>query len=141
MSFAQIHAISDVCVLCSDVETSTRFYADKLGFALLHRAPGFADFSGAGLTLALWERGHIHENTGVARADSSTGMCVAVKLPDPATLDTIYAELLTKGVPFVGPPADYPWNAYAAYFTGPDGEVWEIYTWRQGGAIGAVDQP
>jgi hypothetical protein len=105
---------------------------------LEHRAPGFADFTGAGLTLALWERGHIHDNTGVARAASSTGLCIAVRLPDAATLDAVYAELSGKGAPFIGPPADYPWNAYAAYFTGPDGEVWEIYTWRSGGAVGAL---
>ena len=141
MSFAQTHAINDVCVLCSDIEASIRFYRDKLGFSLSHRAPGFADFRGAGLTLALWERGHIHANTGVAMASSSTGVCIAVKLPDAATLDAVYAELSAKGVPFVGPPAVYPWNAQGAYFTGPDGEVWEIYAWREGGPIGAVDRP
>jgi hypothetical protein len=31
--FAQRYAISDVCVLCRDIETSIRFYVDKLGFA------------------------------------------------------------------------------------------------------------
>lgn len=66
MEFAPRHAISDVCILCADVERSIRFYADKLGFRLLHRAEGFADFSGAGLTLALWEIDHISRNTGIS---------------------------------------------------------------------------
>ena len=52
MEFAQRHAISDVCILVEDLERSVRFYVDRLGFRPLHRAPGFADFAGAGLTLA-----------------------------------------------------------------------------------------
>ena len=34
MEFAQRHAISDVCILCADVERSIHFYAEKLGFRL-----------------------------------------------------------------------------------------------------------
>ena len=41
-----------------------------------------------------------------------------------------------KGVAFVRPPADYPWNARCVYFSGPDGEVWELYAWLAGGAPG-----
>ena len=38
MEFAQRHAISDVCILCEDVERSIRFYRDRLGCRLAHRA-------------------------------------------------------------------------------------------------------
>ncbi len=140
-AFAQRHAISDVCVLCEDVERSVAFYRDKLGFELLHRAEGFADFTGAGLTLALWEIDHINAHTGVAntRGPGAHKVCIAVKLPSPAEVDASYAELSAKGVPFYGPPADYVWNAYACYFTGPDDELWELYAWREGGPVGAVE--
>jgi hypothetical protein len=30
------------------------------------------------------------------------------------------------------------WNAYCAYFFGPDDEVWELYAWRQGGGPGKL---
>ena len=140
-AFAQRHAISDVCVLCEDVERSVAFYRDKLGFTLLHRAEGFADFTGAGLTLALWEIDHISAHTGIAntRGPGAHKVCIAVKLPSPAEVDACYAELSEKGVPFSGPPADYVWNAHACYFTGPDDELWELYAWRDGGAVGAVN--
>jgi len=49
-----------------------------------------------------------------------------------------YRELADRGVPFQGPPADYPWNAYCAYFFGPDDEVWELYAWREGGGPGKL---
>ena len=140
MDFAQRHAISDVCILCADLERSIRFYADKLGFSLAHRAESFADFSGAGLTLALWEIGHISRHTGISnvRGRGAHKACIAVKLPSLSELDACYAELAGKGVRFQAPPRDYPWNAYCCYFTGPDDEVWELYAWREGGAPGKL---
>lgn len=140
-AFAQRHAISDVCVLCEDVERSIRFYRDKLGFTLKHRAEGFADFDGAGLTLALWEIDHISRHTGIASTlgPGAHKVCIAVKLPSPADVDACYAELSANGVAFAGPPADYAWNAHACYFAGPDDELWELYAWREGGPVGVVN--
>ncbi len=142
MEFAQRHAISDVCVLCEDVERSVAFYRDKLGFKLLHRAEGFADFSGAGLTLALWEIDHISRHTGIAntRGPGAHKVCIAVKLPSPAEIDACHAELSAKGVVFQAPPADYPWNARCIYFAGPDDELWELYAWLDGGPVGVLDE-
>ena len=60
-------------------------------------------------------------------------------VPDEAATVALLAELKAKGVPFQAPPADYEWNAYCAYFTGPDDEVWEIYAWRPGGAPGKLE--
>jgi catechol 2,3-dioxygenase-like lactoylglutathione lyase family enzyme len=140
MEFAQRHAITDTCILVRDLEASIAFYRDKLGFKLRRRAPGFADFTGAGdHTLALWERTHIAANTGVpVDLDAPAGVLIAVMLPDAASLDTAYAELCAKGVAFVRPPANYPWNARCVYFAGPDGELWELYAWLAGGALGDI---
>jgi catechol 2,3-dioxygenase-like lactoylglutathione lyase family enzyme len=141
MEFAQRHAISDVCILVEDLERSARFYEDRLGFRPLHRAPGFADFSGAGLTLALWQIDHIADHTGIARARAHGvhKAVIAVKLPTPDDVDSCYAELVAKGVAFTGPPKNYPWNARCCYFAGPDGEVWELYGWHDGGGIGKLE--
>ena len=139
MKFAQRHPITDTCLLVRDLEASITFYRDRLGFELLHRAEGFADFSGAGHTLALWERAHIAKHTGVpVDPGAATSVLIAVRLEDTADLDAVYAELSDSGVTFVRPPADYPWNARCAYFNGPDGEVWELYAWLPGGAVGKV---
>ncbi len=140
MRFAERHAISDICILCSDIERSIRFYVDKLGFVPKHRAEGFADFTGAGLTLALWEIDHISRHTGISsrRGPGAHKACIAVHLPSPEEVDASYRELSEKGVPFQAPPADYPWNAYCCYFIGPDDEVWELYAWREGGAPGKL---
>ena len=140
MDFAQRHAITDTCVLVRDLEASIAFYRDKLGFALKHRAPGFADFTGAGHTLALWERRHIADHTGVpVDLHAPASLAIAAQMPDAAQIDSAYAVLLANGVVFVRPPADYPWNARCVYFAGPDGEIWELYAWLPGGAPGAIE--
>jgi catechol 2,3-dioxygenase-like lactoylglutathione lyase family enzyme len=144
MPFAQAHPITDVCFLVEDVERAAAFYIDKLGFRLRRRAPGFADFKGAGLTLALWEIGHIAEHTGVSARRAPPQVhkaCAAAELPSPATVDAVYDELSALGVPFTRPPADYPWNARCAYFTDPDDNLWEIYAWLDGGPVGDVEGP
>jgi catechol 2,3-dioxygenase-like lactoylglutathione lyase family enzyme len=139
-AFAQRHAISDVCILVEDIERSIAFYVGKLSFVLKHRAPGFADFDGAGLTLALWEIDHIARHTGVSarRGSGAHNVLMAVLLAAPAEVDACYADLAGQGVVFTRPPADYPWNARCCYFTGPDGEAWELYAWHEGGAVGKL---
>ena len=65
-------------------------------------------------------------------------MLIAVLMSSPAELDACHAELAAKGVAFERPPADYAWNARCCYFAGPDGEVWELYAWLDGGAPGKL---
>lgn len=138
-SFAQMHPITDICFLVEDVERAIDFYVGKLGFRLRRRAPGFADFAGAGVTLALWEIGHIAENTGISgrRAPPRTHKaCAAVELASPALVDAVHGELAAAGVAFEGPPADYAWNARCCYFADPDDNLWELYAWLEGGPVG-----
>jgi thymidine phosphorylase len=141
MAFAQRYPITDICILCADVERSIAFYSGLLGFRLRRRAEGFADFAGAGLTLACWEIDHIARHTGLstARVPGMHQACIAFELPSPAAVDEASRALAAKGVAFRGPPADYPWNARCSYFTGPDGEVWELYAWREGGPVGDLE--
>lgn len=137
--FAQVNPITDICFLVDDCERSIPFYTDKLGFRLRRRAPGFADFAGAGVTLALWEIGHIAEYTGISPLRSPPHLhkaCGAFELASPAHVDEAYAELLARGVTFQRPPEDYVWNARCCYFADPDDNIWELYAWLDGGPVG-----
>ena len=124
--------ITDVCLLVEDIERAVRFYTEMLGFRLRRRAEGFADFHGEGVTLAAWEIDHINRHCGVSNLRAGPRVhkaCVAVRLDETAQIDAMHQRLSAAGVPFVSPPADYPWNARCAYFTDPDDNVWEIYAW------------
>ena len=140
MKFAQIHPIQDVCILVADLDASIEFYTGKLGFELKHRAPGFADFTSAGVTLALWDRAHIERHADVrVRPGSGSAVLIAIRLDSPGSIDDAYDTLRKEDITFVNPPADYAWNARCLYFYGPDGETWELYAWLEGGAPGKVE--
>ncbi len=136
MPLEKIKKITDVCVLVEDIERTVAFYTEKLGFKLRRRAEGFADFHAHGVTLAAWELDHINGHTGVSNARSPRAAhkaCVAVELDSPASVDALYDELVARGVPFYGAPQNHVWNARCAYFTDPDGTLWELYAWLEGG--------
>ncbi len=41
-------------------------------------------------------------------------------------VDAAYETLSTKGVRFLRPPTDQPWELRTAYFADPEGNLWEI---------------
>ncbi len=128
----QSETISDVCLICADLERSVAFYRDRLGFRLRRKAEGFADFASEGVTLALWEAGHIAAHVGIEGPPAARlghKVMVAIQVTDAARVDALHAELIAAGVTPHGPPRSYPWNAYACYFADPDGNLWEIYAW------------
>ncbi|MGF1626767.1 MAG: VOC family protein [Alphaproteobacteria bacterium] len=123
--------ISDVCMVCRDLETLVAFYRDRMGFRLRRKAEGFADFQAENVTLALWEASHIAEHVGIPLGEAGTDhkVMVAVEVADPGRVDDRYRELVEAGVETYGPPKAYLWNAYAFYLADPEGNLWEVYTW------------
>lgn len=135
--------ITDICLVTRDLDAAVSFYVDKLGYRLASRMPGFADFTGPGVILALWDAQKIRETTGVpADIDGNAGhqVMVAIELSEPEEIDRTYRELIERGVTFYGPPKDYPWNARCIYFAGPCGEFWEFFAWLDGGKPGQVSE-
>jgi catechol 2,3-dioxygenase-like lactoylglutathione lyase family enzyme len=136
------YQITDICITCNDLDESVAFYRDKIGLKLRRSQDGFADFKSESVTLALWQLDHLKEHTGV---DGHTGdkktrkTMVAVEVPTREAVDEIYNDLITKGVPFTGPPIEFKWNAYCCYFSDPDGNLWEVYAWVGDGAEGYHD--
>jgi uncharacterized protein len=128
--------ISDFCLLVQDLDRAIHFYRDLVGFQLRRLAPGFADFFTAGVTLALWQvdhmQTHLHVTPGAGERGGWRAMA-AIQVDNAERVRTLYRELSTRGVPFLVEPQAYPWNAYACYFTDPEQNLWEIYTWQQGG--------
>ncbi len=139
MPFGSKNPITDVCFIVESAERSIDFYVNKVGFKLRQRAPGFADFHAAGITLAVWERDHITTHLGLPNNPPGKAVykaCAAMELATPALIAEAYEDLAAKGVPFVAPPKDYPWRANCVYFTDPDENLWELYAWLDGKPFG-----
>ena len=129
-------AISDICFLVEDLDRAIQFYRDRVGFKLRRLAPGFADFFSAGVTLALWQVEHMQNHLRLPSRPGSTGgwrTMAAVQVESSDRVHAMHQELSARGVLFLVEPQAYPWNAYACYFTDPEDNLWEIYTWQEGG--------
>lgn len=134
--------VTDVCLVAQDIERAIAFYTDKLGYTLKSRMPGFADFAGPGVILALWDAEKIRETTGVPAQTvelDSHAVMLAVRLESPSAIDQMYRRLLERGVAFYREPQDYPWNARCVYLAGPCGEFWEFFAWYDGGEPGLLE--
>jgi catechol 2,3-dioxygenase-like lactoylglutathione lyase family enzyme len=129
-------SISDLCFLVEDLDRAIAFYRDRVGFKLRRLAPGFADFFSGGVTLALWQvehmQSHLHLPPSLAARGGGRTMA-AIQVESSDQVRAMHQELSARGVPFAVGPQAYPWNAYACYFTDPEDNLWEIYTWLEGG--------
>jgi uncharacterized protein len=129
-------SISDICLLVQDLERAISFYRDQVGFELRRLAPGFADFFTGGVTLALWQVDHMQTHLGLPPAPGHKGgwhTMAAIQVDSSKRVHQLQQEFASRGVPFVVEPKAYPWNAYACYFKDPEDNLWEIYTWLEGG--------
>lgn len=124
--------ISDYCLIVSSVEKSIAFYKDVIGLQMRFRNENFADFDlGQGARLALWEHAHVAPVVGGAEVVGPKGNRTmgAIRLSSRESVDELTNSLAEKGVHIIRPPQDWPWGAYAAYFSDPDRNLWEIYYW------------
>jgi catechol 2,3-dioxygenase-like lactoylglutathione lyase family enzyme len=128
--------ITDVCLLVKDLDRAVAFYRDRLGFQLRRLAPGFADFFTDGVTLALWQVDHMQDHLGLKPGSGPGGgwrTMAAIQVESSDRVLSMHRDLVARGVTFLVEPKAYPWNAFACYFSDPEENLWEIYTWLEGG--------
>jgi catechol 2,3-dioxygenase-like lactoylglutathione lyase family enzyme len=128
--------IPAIALHVADLEQSLAFYRDKLGLTVKSKEEGFAEFDMEGISLALLELGAVAEminQQAVGKAEEAVHhrFNFGVEVED---VDVAYEALKAKGVEFLKAPVDQPWGQRTAYLKDPDGNIWEIYTWKEGGA-------
>jgi catechol 2,3-dioxygenase-like lactoylglutathione lyase family enzyme len=123
-------------LLVENVARSVFFYRDRVGFELYRSNESFANFRTECAILALWEARHVERELGCKVApvpDAPQRIILACEFGAESAVDFHYQRMERNGVPFLAPPKAFPWNVYAAYFADPDGYLWEIFAWREGG--------
>jgi catechol 2,3-dioxygenase-like lactoylglutathione lyase family enzyme len=122
-------------LVVSDVDRSTRWYADVLG-ATVHRAYG-----GTSVVLSLLGQWLLLVTGGEPTADKPTVTFAPPPDPDTASAEMIfgvadclavYEELAARGAEFLTPPVEYQWEI-RAFFRDPDGHLFEISEARNRG--------
>ena len=117
-----------------DLERSLKFYRDGLGLQTEgiigqefdHGAVVFFDLEG-GLKLALWERGNIAHDTGLAKSPpSATEFTLGHNLRTKEEVDAVMTQARGAGARVVKQAGPTFWGGYAGYFQDPDGHLWEV---------------
>ena len=113
-----------------DVARSLAFYTGKLGLeTALNAAPAFAMIRHGAATIGLLAFAEAEKDgvTLMTRAQKR-GIHVELTTDD---LDGLYEELKAKGVEFIAPPHDEPWERSATALD-PDGYAVELAQGRRG---------
>ncbi len=125
--------IMAIALIVLDLKKAIDFYQNKLGLKLKTNEEGFADFETEGATLALLEKKVAEDLAGKGKVSADAN------LPRPAILgwdavedvNALYKELKEKGVEFTVEPKTMSWGQRVAYFSDPDGNLWEISQWTK----------
>ncbi len=117
-----------------DLERALTFYRDGLGFATKgivgtefeNGAVAFFDLQ-HGLKLALWPRGSLAADTGLAiQARSATELSIGHNVASREEVDQVMAQAARAGARIVKPAQPTFYGGYAGYFQDPDDHLWEV---------------
>lgn len=126
--------ISVLTLGVADLERSLVFYRDGLGLPtegivgreFEHGAVAFFDLSG-GLKLAIWAQDDIAHDTGLPKGKHDSGAyTIGHNVGSREEVDAVFAQACEAGAAIVKPPQDTFYGGYAAYFSDPDGHLWEV---------------
>ena len=85
-----------------------------------------AFFQAGGLIVALWDRGNLARDSGVADAGGWGGVTLAYNVGAPQKVDAVLAEARDAGATIARPGAATFWGRYSGVFIDPDGHPWEV---------------
>lgn len=117
-----------------DLQRAVAFYRDGMGLATRgiigtefdNGAVAFFNLQ-PGLKLALWPRGSLAADSGVAlQARSATEFSIGHNVSSVQEVDTVMEQAQRAGATIVKPAQRTFYGGYAGYFQDPDGHLWEI---------------
>lgn len=107
---------------------SKRFYGEILGLAIVRDTPEeeFTQFKLDNCFLAIYGSKYFKQLTGVKIGTPGSAIYTFSQVSD---VDSEIADLEARGVSVIKAPETQPWGQRTAYFTDPDGHIWEIQKW------------
>lgn len=119
-------------ILITDMYLESKaFYANILGLPISRevQADAFCQFTLPNCTLALYGRSQVNRLLGAEYVNKGGGAIYT--FPESTNIDADYRELVNKGVVFIIEPTTQSWGQRTAYFTDPDGHIWELQQWMK----------
>ncbi len=118
--------LSLVTVGVRDMERSARFY-EALGWQSVDTPDGVIAFDLIGQTLGLYPLESLAEEIGLPVENLGRGaLTLSHNVPEKGDVDTLITQAETAGAVILKRPSEVFWGGYHAYFSDPDGHIWEI---------------
>ena len=101
---------------------------------------GVVFFQAGGAVVALWDRGHLAEDSGVEDAPGWGGVTLAHNVRSPAEVDAVINEARAAGARVAREGGETFWGGYSGVFVDPEGHPWEVahnprWTLREDGSV------
>ena len=132
--------VSLVTLGVADLARARAFY-EGLGWTTGAAAgDGVVFFQAGGMILALWSRGQLAEDSGLADPGGWGGVTLAHNVRSPPEVDAVMATAEQAGATIARAAGTTFWGGYSGVFVDPDGHPWEVahnpgWTIRDDGSI------
>jgi len=122
-------ALEWIILITEHYEESKLFYRDLLGLPVVRETPEeeFTQFKLDNCFLAIYGKKFVSPLIGEIQIGKAASAIYS--FGESTNIDSDYQQLKSKGVQFLKDPTTQPWGQRTAYFTDPDGNIWEIQQW------------
>ena len=117
--------ISMITLGVSDLQRSTKFYRDGLGFPIHGGFEGVTFFQLRGAWLSLFPRAELNHDANAATSGVG-GFTLAHNVESKAEVDAVLATAQRAGANIIKPAQEAFWGGYHGFFADLDGFVWEV---------------
>jgi lactoylglutathione lyase len=119
-------SIQTITLFVEDLTATKQFYLDVFGFPIIYEDDDSVVFNFGTIQVNLLKVSAADElvnPAAVGRPDAGSRFVFTVPVDD---VDSVCADLVTRGVTLLNGPMDRPWGIRTASFVDPAGYIWEI---------------
>ena len=127
-----------VTIITGDIPGMKRFYSEALDFECIEDLGNYVEFRNKGVRFALSTPDVMYEGTEhPTYREEKKGQSFELAFPLPIAEDVgkAYDEVIGKGATPIKAPEMMPWGRTTAFFADPDGNIYELYSLREGEEI------
>jgi len=119
--------ISFIKLGVENLEAMKKYYKDTFQWTPLKEMDGISFFLMNGFVLGLYPSKDLADDIGIAAQSSGfKQFTLAINFTSTQAVDEAFAELKSRGVNIVKPPAAVFWGGYSGYIADPEGNYWEL---------------
>lgn len=122
-------SIEWIIFVTENYDAMKAFYSDTLALPIERDIPEeqFTQFKTENCFVAIYGKPFVEKLLGKSVVGKPGSTIYSFRQSN--DIDSDYKQLRAKGIQFMKPPKTQSWGQRTAYFTDPDGNIWEIQQW------------